>query len=145
MKTIFLFITLSFLSDILCGQNTIAFSYDAGGNMIQRQLQVVPPGPGGKFINPYSDSEKKDSLNTIEFKIYPNPTRDVLNIEGELPPEVQEAKVFLFNTNGQKMIESTYDGQKKQLNLVGFKSGLYYLEVQFSKKNSSNYKVIITN
>jgi hypothetical protein len=126
-------------------QNIIAYTYDVSGNMIQRQLQVIPPIPGAKFSNPFSNPEEKnDSLNVIQFKVYPNPSNDVLNIEGDLPSETESAQMFLFNTTGQILLSYKYYGDKKQINVNSFKAGLYYLEVKYSKKHSSNYKIIIT-
>lgn len=127
-------------------QTTINFTYDAGGNMIKRSIAVIPPTPGAKFTNPFTQAEEKnDSLNVVEFKVYPNPTREIVNLEGDLPVGIESAKVFLFNTTGQVLKTETYTGASTPINVGDLKAGIYYLEVNYSKKNSSSYKIIITN
>lgn len=141
---------LVFLSAVcfasLKGQNTIVFSYDNAGNMIQRQVQVIIPGPGMKFMNPYAHAPgESDSLNSVEFKVFPNPAKDKVFIDGPLPEGVEQGKLYLINANGQVMMQDGYAGRQKEINLNDLKPGLYYLEINYSKKRSSNYKIVITN
>ncbi len=129
----------------LKAQSVIAFSYDNAGNVIQRKLTVMPPSQRPGFQSPLSHSEQKDSLNQIEFKVFPNPTNDLINIEGPLPEGVVDAKLYLINNGGQVMKSDIYNGTLKQVIVNDLKPGIYYLEVNYSKKHSSNYKIIITN
>ncbi|MBK9282757.1 MAG: T9SS type A sorting domain-containing protein [Sphingobacteriaceae bacterium] len=141
--TIFSFLFLYFK---LSSQTSLAFTYDAAGNLIQRNVVIMFQKPGGDFINPFSTSEQKnDSSMVLQFNVFPNPTKDILFIEGELPEENETADLFLFNSMGQLMYKDYYSGSSKQLNIRELKSGLYYLEVKYSKEHSSNYKIIINN
>lgn len=129
---------------VICGSlraQTIVFSYDAGGNMIERKLQVIPGGRLGNFGAP-NDTTNSEPIN---FKVFPNPTNTSITIAGELPPNIGEAKVYLLNVGGQVLKQDVYIGQSKSLNVQDLKSGIYFLELIYSQKKKSTYKIIVTN
>ncbi len=148
MKKLFaikMFVLLMLLNISGKGQdrNTFAFSYDAAGNVIQRQLQIMPPLPGGRL-----GKFEKDSIETIppvSFKIYPNPAQTFVTIEGELPVNCTEAKVQLLNSNGQILKTTTYNSEIKTIDVSDLKNGMYLLEIIYNKKQKSTYKIIVTN
>lgn len=123
-------------------ENTINFSYDEGGNTVERKLQVVIGGRIGQFNTP-NDSLKPYFPNG--FKVYPNPTNTNLNVEGELPEGITEAQMTLFNINGQALKKEYYHGQPKAINVSDVKSGMYLLEIKYSEKKRGTYKIIVTN
>ena len=116
-------------------QNSVKFDYDAGGNMTQKKVQIVN-------LRLAKQSETQDSI--LNFKVYPNPTKDQITIDGSLKNDSKEAQVFIYNINGAVVKQDTYNGMKKMYSLSGFTSGIYFLEVKYSKKESSNYKIVIT-
>lgn len=130
---------------IFCGhtlpaqEGTIVYTYDEGGKMIQRKIQVMQGGRMGKFDNP------KDSTRQREFKVFPNPTNQYLSIEGELPENSTSGEILLMNVSGQVMKKDIYSGQPKSLIVSDLKPGLYLLEIKYSKKQKSTYKIIISN
>ncbi len=119
-------------------EGNIVFSYDAAGNMTQRRIQVLV---GGRIGQPQLP---KDSVQRA-FSVYPNPTSQYLTIEGALPENINSGDVRLLNLNGQILKTDTYTGQPKTLPVQDLKPGLYLLEVRYSKKNKSTYKIIISN
>ena len=123
-------------------RNTFAFTYDAAGNVIQRQLQIMPPLPEGRVGN-----FKKDTTEIappLNFKIYPNPTNQYVNIEGDLPEAIEEAQIFLLNTEGKILKTEMYKGQAKTMDVSDLKNGMYMLEVNYSKNKRSTYKIIVS-
>lgn len=117
----------------LFSQNAIKFDYDAGGNMTQRYIQVVSL----RIAKPINDS-------LLQFSVYPNPAKEQITIEGPLDNNTKEAQVLLYNINGAVVKQDTYNGTKKTYPLTGFKTGIYFLEVQYSKKQSSSYRIVIS-
>ena len=135
-----LVVTVFFLPVNLNAQtNTVAFNYDDGGNMIERKVQVFP---GFRIAGAF---QKDRIFNQVTFNIFPNPTNDYLNIEGELPENITEAGVSLLNISGQVLRTDVYNGQSKQLIVSDLRQGLYLLEIKYSKDEKSTYKIIITN
>lgn len=116
-------------------QNAIKFDYDAGGSMIERYLKVLN-------VNGARKSQVQDSI--LSFNVYPNPTKEQITIEGVLNNDTQEASIFLYNINGALIKQDTYHGAKKSFSLSGLTTGIYFLEVNYSKDKSSNYKIFIT-
>lgn len=65
------------------------------------------------------------------FVIYPNPTRNVLNIG--FSSQMENATVQLYDLNGRAVTQAKYqhaDGSLVKLNLEQFSSGIYFLSVQ---------------
>jgi hypothetical protein len=139
----FLFMVMMAMAINTPAQTTIAFTYDAGGNMIQRQVQVVPPSPNARFNGVKLDST--EIMPPLDFKVYPNPAQTIVNIEGKLPENCPEAKLQLLNVNGQVLKTGVYTGQTKQQDVSDLKSGIYFLEIIYSKKQKSTYKLIVNN
>ena len=144
-----LIIKISLLLLLFCNKsisqtNVIVFTYDNAGNTVQRQVQVMP-SVDARFSNPFGSDIKKDSSDVVQFKVYPNPAKEIVNIEGELPKGIESAKVFLFNNSGQVLKTDEYFGVIKPINVNDLKAGLYYLQIKYSKDHSAAYKIIITN
>jgi hypothetical protein len=117
---------------------SFSYSYDAGGNMTQRQLQLIFSSRMGRFTT-------ADSTLLLNFKIYPNPTNQFLNIEGPLPEDVTSADVRLLNLNGQVLKTEVYTGQLKTLPVSDLNNGMYLLEINYSKEKRTTYKIIVTH
>lgn len=118
-------------------QDALQYSYDAGGNLVQRQIQVLMQGRIGKLTT------EKDSVYT--FKVYPNPANQYLNIEGPLPEGKTSATLILTAVNGQILRQDNYTGQMKAIPVSDLKPGLYLLEIRYSKEKSTTYKIVISN
>ena len=134
MKQLFL-IALMLTGINVYSQNAIKYDYDAGGNMTQRYIQVINMRLANK-------PQTKDSV--LNFNIYPNPAKDQITIEGPLENNTKDAQVFVYNINGAVIKQDTYNGTKKTYSLSEITNGIYFLEIKYSKKQSSNYRIIIT-
>ncbi len=126
-------------------QTSIVFTYDAAGNMIQRKIQVIIPAPGARFINPNNPQDSSEVAPPLNFKIYPNPAQNYVTIEGKLPENCNEAKVIISTSTGQLLKTTTYTGDTKTVDVSDLKNGIYLLEIIYSKKQKSTYKIVVTN
>src|ERR1700757_84503 len=75
-----------------------------------------------------------NNLNNV--KIYPNPTKDVLHIEFEMPNEKAELK--LFDVLGNEVISTT----QTQINVSSLQNGIYFLQVKTNEDFVSK-KIIV--
>jgi hypothetical protein len=73
--------------------------------------------------------------NNLEVSVYPNPAKDVLNIE--MTNEVKSVEIYNFQ--GQKVLESN----QKQINVSNLSSGMYMIKVQDSENSVATKKVIL--
>ncbi|MCZ4319640.1 T9SS type A sorting domain-containing protein [Aequorivita viscosa] len=60
------------------------------------------------------------------FKIYPNPTKDVLNIKRQAG--IVSTSIILYDTFGRILFETEYE--LLQINLSNYNSGIYYLKLK---------------
>jgi len=73
------------------------------------------------------------------FKIYPNPAKDVLNIETKKTIDV--TSMSIFNTLGQLLLVIPNAQQTKTVDVSSLKTGNYFLKIN-SNKGSSSVKLI---
>lgn len=67
------------------------------------------------------------------MKLYPNPSKDVLNIKYNGNSEIESIRIF--NLLGQNVYESTFNNPR--LNLIdvsNFSSGVYSILIRYSNK-----------
>jgi hypothetical protein len=149
MKTLKQYTLLAFiLFASLTKAQTLNFTYDAGGNMVQRQLQIVPPlppGGGARFGTPISANDSTQVAPPINFKLFPNPASKSVTMEGDLPEGMSEVKFVVMNSTGQIVKQGIYSGKTQQLDVSDLKSGVYLIDLQYSKKQRSTYRLIINN
>ncbi|PHS07178.1 MAG: hypothetical protein COA88_09285 [Kordia sp.] len=82
-------------------------------------------------VKPILGVEEVESKSS--FSIYPNPSRDVLNLK--LPSNSSSVLVEIFDVTGKYIYKSTAI-KPTTINIVNWKTGLYFVKV-----SSDNYKV----
>jgi hypothetical protein len=120
------------------GEYAIQFSYDAAGRVIERKATVMVSGRIGR--TPVDSLEVSPSPS---FKVFPNPTNDYINIEGELPEKSSLAKFALMNTSGQSVAQGIYKGSPMSLSVQGLARGVYVLQFKYADKTQTTYKLIV--
>lgn len=75
------------------------------------------------------------TLENNTIKLYPNPVRDILNIETAL----QIQSIGIYTIQGQKVASST----EKQINVSHLASGIYLVKIQDNNNKISTDKIII--
>ena len=83
------------------------------------------------------DVLKTGDFNASDFKFYPNPVKDVLN----LSYTENISDVVVFNLLGQKVIENTINATSTQLDMSGLASGSYLVKVM-ANNQTKTIKVI---
>ena len=115
-------------------------TYDANGNKTVYTFESWNMGAW----EPYYKEEKTyslagalslQSLDNENFKVFPNPASDVLNISSS----VTINKMEMFNVLGDKIMQSS---KTNQLNIERLKPGIYLLKI-FNNNRSTTKKVVI--
>ncbi|MCW1148171.1 fibronectin type III domain-containing protein [Flavobacterium lacisediminis] len=75
------------------------------------------------------------SQNNLEVKLYPNPVRDILNIEIE--NDIQSIEIY--NIQGQKVLSSN----QKQINVSDLATGMYMVRIQDIDNKIATKKIVI--
>ncbi|NDI98269.1 T9SS type A sorting domain-containing protein [Flavobacterium sp. LaA7.5] len=112
-------------------QNNLPYTnYNMNGNVVVytgENCDIVA-APAG-----LNDNER------VQYKVYPNPTASVLNIENNSGIIVQ--KLSIYNTLGQLVREITYPDDKLQVNISDFEAGTYIIKI-FSDSFTTTQKFI---
>ncbi|SFA99458.1 Por secretion system C-terminal sorting domain-containing protein [Flavobacterium swingsii] len=107
-------------------------------NTTNGQIFVVPVGftVTGILFDPNKDIISRNSTATLGIEnfnydtainMYPNPSSDILNID--LPSNMILKKVSLYNTLGQKSLETT----QNNIDVSGLSSGMYIVKFETSE------------
>ncbi|MFI1773831.1 T9SS type A sorting domain-containing protein [Thalassobellus citreus] len=96
---------------------------------------------GGLIAKSSSSSKKvlndtKQQLKISNYKIYPNPVKDVLNIN--LDNGVIMQQVLFYNTYGQLI----FSAKSNKIDVSNFTRGIYFLEIE-TNQGKSNKKIIV--
>lgn len=84
-------------------------------------------------VNPSLGMNNSLSENILPLTIYPNPARDVINIQ--IPDEASKGKITLLNSNGQHIKEVQFTGTGiQQLNISHLSKGLYWVRLKDDNK-----------
>ncbi len=79
-------------------------------------------------------------LNEVDFKIFPNPTSDILNIK---LPHSDDWTIQLYNEIGQLMLEQHTNNLDVNIGMQGFTTGAYVLKIINSKSEVISKKVLV--
>jgi len=112
-----------------------------------RIYQLIFTAFGGGSTGDISFSQNRGTSIGIqestlsEFKIFPNPTKDLLNIQSES----SSFHIALLDNSGRTLLEKQIDNQTEtQLNLAFLPSGSYFVRIQ-SENKLSTLRVILSH
>jgi hypothetical protein len=132
---------------------TIGSGTDAAGNMMaskfgkisldkffiyskaltKKEINVIKDQHERVFTLPLAVADFNQS--NLEVSLYPNPVRDILNIEIE--NDIQSIEIY--NIQGQKVLSSN----QKQINVSDLASGMYLVRIQDIDNNIATKKISI--
>lgn len=118
----------------------VFFEYDAAGNRTQRSISTQRISEYDELLaninfEPTTEEPEDDILNALPFKVFPNPTFGLVNIEGELSAD-SSFSIQLFDLSGRLLVSEKNLWINSQLDLRHFNRGTYILIIQTEGKNS---------
>ena len=128
MKKILSFITLSLLLASVAfaqapTQTVLQMDYDNAGNRIKREVITLGGGPTPVRLTDTTIYTQED------VKIYPNPTRGILNIELVNSSEEIDRTIEIYSLEGKLVKREMMETSTKTLDLSNTKNGVYYLNI----------------
>jgi hypothetical protein len=86
-------------------------------------------------------SSVNENINQINFEIFPNPAKDILNISSSF--DLKKAEIIITDITGRKVpVKRIYNDQ---INVASLPAGIYFLRIKDSKNNYSLTKKFIVN
>lgn len=93
-----------------------------------------------KSVRLKTTTSNKDIQNTIAVNVFPNPTKDVLNIE---LGDAQNAQMTLVDINGKVLLIKNLTEKSNKINIAHLSKGLYNVQIQAGNKMTA--KKIVVN
>jgi len=140
---VFLFKSSLFIFN-LSGQTTFVFTYDDSGNRTERTILLLKSvditDTGQAIQKPEQEKEINENIDSHVIRIYPNPTKGLINIE-ILPINDQKALIRIYNINGKMVMEKLISDQNTVIDLNDQVAGIYILNVIIGNKGKE-WKII---
>jgi len=96
---------------------------------------------GTPVVSAFLENETPD----FNLKAFPNPASSQLKVAYNLPPEVREGKLSLFDNNGKLVQQFIIDNHTDHLllNVSDYTSGVYHYFVEYGNKRSPSQKLMV--
>lgn len=86
-------------------------------------------------INDIQTTSGTDEITNTNFKLYPNPTNSILNIEiSDYTLHENDLQVKLYDVTGKEVYTSVINKQKLNLDLSYLEKGIYFIQINIDDK-----------
>jgi len=136
MKTFITSVLLLLISFFVSGQS-VAFSYDADGNM--ESMYVVTLKSSTSELKTSTDIVSIESANQ-KITLYPNPTKGKICVEISPLNSDDDNVMRMFDSSGRVLYTKKIKSERTFLEISG-SSGVYLLNIQLGT-NVSKWKII---
>lgn len=112
--------------------NTYLFNVDSSNaaTTVDGRLEVV-------FVNTNTSIEDALAGMTTRMEVYPNPVKDVLNVE-LFNTNFKQSTISIYNVSGQEVMSGSMIGKNKKMDVQNLSSGVYLVKVSNSETGYSN-------
>ena len=81
----------------------------------------------GQFVDvPTNINENLKAMEAIQFNLFPNPTKNILNIETNCKNNCQ---VILFDLMGKQVLQTAIQNEMNSIQLPELKTGIYLVQI----------------
>jgi len=148
MRNSFLFLCCLLFTSLTLAQ-TVRYAYDPAGNRISRTIVLNTLRSAPQNETEEEEEEEKEASPTfveqltddLQVKIYPNPTKGLLQIEIAGNENDNNTPIAVFNQSGQQILATQTAGQITPVDLSGVPAGTYILRL-IIRERTENYTII---
>jgi len=123
---------------------TVNYAYDPDGNRISRTIVLSTLRSAQQ-----NNTNKEETAPTyveqiaadLQVKIYPNPTKGLLQVEIIGNEKDNNTPIAIFNQSGQQVFTTQTEGKLTSVDLSGVPTGTYIMRLIIREK-SEIYKII---
>ncbi|MET3129444.1 hypothetical protein ABID42_004568 [Arcicella rosea] len=108
---------------------TVNGCVSSASNAIKVNPDLTTTSTGSMYEAARLDANPSKPDTRIEFKVFPNPAKEELNVETDLEGE---ATIQLYNMIGQQVLESTFV-KKTKIPLINLSKGSYFYLIQYQE------------
>lgn len=141
MRHFCIFLYLALLPVSLYAQGKVAFSYDAAGNRIKREIVMpVSRAMARQQANLGDEQVFSDILDGHPIKIQPNSSEGILRIYLSGLKNTDKCSYGVYNLQGMQVAKGNVATDKTDVNIGSQPSGVYLLKVTINN-NSATWKI----
>ncbi len=104
----------------------LTYEYSPTGNRRQCYVgfaKIVSPDL------PEKQEQYTETMDSIQFTVYPNPTKGLLKVGIDTDMKVSSLEIELYDVNGKKVIEKSAVSQEIELDITEVSAGSYFMKV----------------
>lgn len=117
----------------------IEILYDAAGNRITRKVLQISLSSKGS--TPTDSTYYLDHTQSIQMKVYPNPTQGKILIEMSEVEESSTNIIHIFDSQGKRVYASEGQGNQMEIDLSTYPAGYYMVELYVNDEHTT-WKII---
>lgn len=84
-----------------------------------------------RMLNP--NAQNPEIGNDEEIALYPNPANNVVTLEVLQPLFLQNGDVYIYNIQGQLIMQQVINNEKTEINIVQLQQGIYFVRLGSSE------------
>ena len=134
------FIILMACATISEAQTRLAFSYDAAGNRVKREI-ILGRSSKSKIDSTLSIKPITELIGEMKITIYPNPTKGQLSVGIANMPQNTSGEIKIYNIVGKVIQQLKTLGPLNQFDFSVYPTGIYVLYIKVGQ-NESKWKII---
>ncbi|NPD47100.1 MULTISPECIES: T9SS type A sorting domain-containing protein [unclassified Lentimicrobium] len=114
------------------------FDYSVSPETVWTNIYGVPGTSVSVISSPNSQED-------IFLNAYPNPAKDVIKLEYQLPVNVINAQLYVIDSNGNMVKDFMIDSHSNNItmNVNDLSTGVYYYHIKYDKYQSESRKIIV--
>jgi len=142
MKNILLILPVVFFQNVVA--QTLTFEYDTGGNQKVRQYCAICTSLGKAATQENLITQEDLKGETYQVKVYPNPTKDKVNLiwKPELGDLIEKIEYVAYNFTQFRPIPFNKREGKVTLDLSDQPLGMYVIIFHLNNGEKLTYKVL---
>lgn len=156
MKSVFIVISVFFISTLLFSQEKLEVISSAGGDYSDNNISVswtigepvISTLKQGDFVITQGFHQSKYIVTSInetkivpfEVNVFPNPTTDLINVKIN-QTDLKGYDIKLFDISGKILYSKNIKSNNNQLDLSQYNAGQYILKVS-NKKSTRSFSIV---
>lgn len=145
MKKIYFCLSLLLFPLLSTAQSKIAYTYDAAGNRVKRE--IIMQAPKAKAKRQTINTERQafsDMLHEHSVKIYPNPTDGFLKVCISGLKGTDKCSLGIYTTQGAQIMTDDMRTDNFDIDISSQPTGIYLLRITINN-SSTTWKIIKNN
>lgn len=132
-----------FLSNTICAQSPVTYTYDNNGNRLVRSITLKKSYVSSDSISEDESKKEiyKDEIGKVQIRIFPNPTKGILGVEITGVSAEKSNEYSLYNSSGTFIKKQKFSDPQFSIDFTNHPSGMYILRLSIVGE-VSEWKII---